>query len=92
MISNKVCSFGLRLVFDFTYKNATFAAEFIKKAIRMGLVLCSSMRIANFIGETMKKLVALSLLAGGMAFAQSGLMGGTSGIHQHNAYFGPMGY
>jgi len=34
----------------------------------------------------MKKLVALSLLAGGMAFAQSGLMGGTSGIHQHNAY------
>ncbi|MCQ2107432.1 MAG: thrombospondin type 3 repeat-containing protein [Fibrobacter sp.] len=34
----------------------------------------------------MKKFVALSLLAGGMAFAQSGLMGGTSGIHQHNAY------
>lgn len=34
----------------------------------------------------MKKIVALSLLAGSMAFAQSGLMGGTSGIHQHNAY------
>ncbi len=34
----------------------------------------------------MKKLIGLSLLAGGMAFAQSGLMGGTSGIHQHNAY------
>ncbi|MCF0225159.1 MAG: OmpA family protein [Fibrobacter sp.] len=34
----------------------------------------------------MKKLIALSLFAGGMAFAQSGLMGGTSGIHQHNAY------
>lgn len=34
----------------------------------------------------MKKLIGLSLLAGSMAFAQSGLMGGTSGIHQHNAY------
>lgn len=34
----------------------------------------------------MKKFIALSLVAGGMAFAQSGLMGGTSGIHQHNAY------
>lgn len=36
--------------------------------------------------ETMKKIIALSLVAGGLAFAQSGLMGGTSGIHQHNAY------
>ena len=34
----------------------------------------------------MKKIIALSLVAGGLAFAQSGLMGGTSGIHQHNAY------
>ncbi|MCQ2105036.1 MAG: thrombospondin type 3 repeat-containing protein [Fibrobacter sp.] len=34
----------------------------------------------------MKKIIGISLLAGGMAFAQSGLMGGTSGIHQHNAY------
>lgn len=34
----------------------------------------------------MKKIIGLSLLAGGLAFAQSGLMGGTSGIHQHNAY------
>ncbi len=34
----------------------------------------------------MKKLITLSLLAGSMAFAQSGLMGGSSGIHQHNAY------
>ena len=34
----------------------------------------------------MKKIIALSLVAGGMAFAQSGLQGGTSGIHQHNAY------
>ena len=34
----------------------------------------------------MKKIIALSLVAGGLAFAQSGLQGGTSGIHQHNAY------
>lgn len=34
----------------------------------------------------MKKIIALSLVAGGLAFAQSGLMGGTSGIHQQNAY------
>lgn len=34
----------------------------------------------------MKKFIGLSLLVGSMAFAQSGLMGGTSGIHQHNAY------
>ena len=34
----------------------------------------------------MKKIIGLSLVAGGLAFAQSGLMGGTSGIHQHNAY------
>ena len=34
----------------------------------------------------MKKVIALSLVAGGLAFAQSGLQGGTSGIHQHNAY------
>ena len=33
----------------------------------------------------MKKAIALSLLAGSMAFAQSGLMGGVDGIHQHNA-------
>ena len=33
----------------------------------------------------MKKSFALSLLAAGFAFAQSGLMGGTDGIHQHNA-------
>ena len=34
----------------------------------------------------MKKIIALSLVAGGLAFAQSGLQGGSSGIHQHNAY------
>ena len=34
----------------------------------------------------MKKIIGLSLVAGGLAFAQSGLMGGTSGIHQLNAY------
>ena len=33
----------------------------------------------------MKKSFALSLLAAGFAFAQSGLMGGIDGIHQHNA-------
>ena len=33
----------------------------------------------------MKKSFALSLIAAGFAFAQSGLMGGTDGIHQHNA-------
>ena len=33
----------------------------------------------------MKKAIALSLLAGSLAFAQSGLMGGSDGIHQHNA-------
>ena len=33
----------------------------------------------------MKKAIALSLLAGSLAFAQSGLMGGVDGIHQHNA-------
>ena len=33
----------------------------------------------------MKKAIALSLIAGGLAFAQSGLMGGSDGIHQHNA-------
>lgn len=34
----------------------------------------------------MKKIIGLSLVAGSLAFAQSGLMGGTHGIHQHNAY------
>ena len=34
----------------------------------------------------MKKIIALSVVAGGLAFAQSGLLGGSSGIHQHNAY------
>ena len=34
----------------------------------------------------MKKVIALSLVAGGLAFAQTGLQGGTSGIHQQNAY------
>ena len=33
----------------------------------------------------MKKIVAMSLLAGSFAFAQSGLMGGADGIHQKTA-------
>lgn len=33
----------------------------------------------------MKKIVAMSLLAGGLAFAQTGLMGGADGIHQQTA-------
>ena len=34
----------------------------------------------------MKKSFALSLLAVGFAFAQSGLMAGSDGLHQQNAY------
>ncbi|MCF0216647.1 MAG: OmpA family protein [Fibrobacteraceae bacterium] len=33
----------------------------------------------------MKKLIALSLMTVGFAFAQSGLAGGSDGLHQHNA-------
>lgn len=34
----------------------------------------------------MKKIIALSLLAGSLAFAQSGFEGGSDGFHQQNAY------
>ena len=34
----------------------------------------------------MKKSFALSLLAVGFSFAQSGLMAGSDGLHQQNAY------
>lgn len=34
----------------------------------------------------MKKIIALSLLATGLAFAQAGIQGGSDGFHQHNAY------
>ena len=33
----------------------------------------------------MKKIVAMSLLAGSFAFAQSGLMGGADGLNQKTA-------
>jgi outer membrane protein OmpA-like peptidoglycan-associated protein len=36
--------------------------------------------------NTVKKILACSLVAAGLTFAQTGLMGGTSGIHQQNAY------
>ena len=66
-------------------KNTTLEVKCNKDAFELNQ--CVFVEVAFFSKrDTMKKIIGLSLVAGGLAFAQSGLMGGTSGIHQHNAY------
>lgn len=58
-----------------THKNITFHGNLLFYGV-----------ISVFGRNKVKKIFALSLFSAGMLFAQTGLMGGTSGIHQQNAY------